>query len=273
MDDDKLLRTLGGVASEEERDPARTKLERLNAGDLPADEVAELERQAETDEETAMLLSAYRPLDAGARERIAADLAAHVPHGAAANVHSISRAAQRPAKGQWRARAYAGAATLALAAGIAFVITRAPASAALPPYALEVTEAASLRGPSSANGAAVPADPAARTRGCNLRASARGSFEVLARTDQPGAGDITAAAFVVHGGSVDPWTGALEVSPAGSVRIADSAGLLRGASELRLVVGRKAQLAPADARAKAVGAAAAGPGWQVLRCAVTQGVE
>ena len=259
-DDDKLLRTLGALGAEEERDGQASKWERLLRGELSPEEVRELERLAEKDPDTAMLLSAHRPLGEDARARIVSDLEEHV----AAPAKPEARKAEVLTHERWRPRAYAFAGTLALAAGIALLVTRRGGPELLPPYALDVSGASLSRG---------PADPSRPAGACVLHASARGSFELLARTEQPGAGAIAAHAFLVHDGAAVPWTGALEISASGSVRIADSAQRLVGASELRVTVGRRDELAPEKALEKARAGASAGPGWQVLSCAITPAAD
>src|SRR5687767_10755949 len=75
-EDDKLLRSLGALQAEEQREGARSKWERLVNDALSAEELAALEHSAEEDPETKRLLEASRPLDKRARERIANALAA-----------------------------------------------------------------------------------------------------------------------------------------------------------------------------------------------------
>ncbi len=286
MDEDQLLRKLGAAAAEADGPAVGGAIQgvddgvwdRLVAGELTAEEVADLERRAQTDEKVAMLLSAFHPIDAASRDRMASDIAAHVtaaaeptskekPHAAPVSLaERRERRAAQPAP--WRSRVYAGMTALALAAGIGLFLSRSGSSAPLPLYGIDVNEAASMRGPST--------DPSAQpgaARGCALRASRRGSFEVLARADKTGTGEVTAAAFLVRGEGLEPWTGALEVSATGSVRIADASERLVGGSELRIVVGRTEQLAPADAREKARRGEAAGAGWQVLRCTITPSAD
>jgi hypothetical protein len=279
MDDDKLLRTLGTLAGEAERDPSASVWERLLRGELAASEVAELEQLAARDEEAASMLSLYRPLDATVREHIASELAAHLAEPGVAITAASATAAStsttpstvarpRPARLQpWRARVYAAsAAGLALAAGVALFVTHGAEPASLPLYALDVSGAATSRGPSASA-------PDTSSGACTLHSSARGTFELVARTEATEAGAVTARAFLVRGGETTPWPGALEVSSAGSVRILDSAERLRGATELRVVVGRKELLAPDEALAKARGAARSGRGWQALGCAITPSTD
>ncbi len=263
-DDDKLLRRLGAVAADvdEANGPLSSKWERLLRGELSADEVTELERAAETDEETAMLLSAYRPLDAGVREHIAADLVAH--RAAPRGIARVEATASVTAPSRWGARAAAITATLALAAGVAFYVTRAPAPEPLAVYALDVSGSSTSRGP-----AATEHQPL-KPGGCVIDASTRGSFELLARTEGPSAGNVAAYAFLIRAeDEPQHWPGALEVSASGSVRILESVELLRDARELRIVITR-AHVSAEDAREKARRAPTSGPGWQVLGCAITR---
>lgn len=259
-DDDKLLRTLGALDAEQERDGQASQWERLLRGELSPEEVRQLERLAENDPDTAMLLSAHRPLGEDARARIVSHLEQHL----ATPAKPQAQKADVLTRERWRPRAYAFAGALALAAGIALLVTHRGGPELLPPYVLDVSGASLSRG---------PADPARSAGACMLHASARGSFELLARTEHPGAGEIAAHAFLVHDGAAVPWTGALEVSASGSVRIADSTQRLVGASELRVAVGRRDELAPDKALEKARAGPSAGPGWQVLSCAVTPAAD
>jgi hypothetical protein len=196
----------------------------------------------------------HRPLDAAAQARIVSELAA--------NVGPAERGAKvlRP---RWGPRAYVAAGSLAMAAAVLLLVTQRRSGEALPGYALDVSGESTMRGPASA------AERPAGER-CVLRADTRGSFELLARPDEAAAGDVLARAYLVRGGSAEPWKDDLDVSPKGSVRIVEPASSLLGASELRIVIGRPEHLGASDALAKARGEETAGSGWQVLRCAIEE---
>ena len=271
MDDDELLRKLGTLSAHQDQDqgcdPTAAQWKRLLRGELSVSEVADLESLAERDAEAAMMLSLHRPLDASVREGIVSDLASHLANERVPAAPPAPEPAEPTRVGAWRARAYTVGAGLALAAGVALLVTRGGTPAALPLYTLDVSGAATSRGPAPPPGAGTPAGA------CVLHANPRGTFELVARTDVTGAGPIAAHAFVVREGATTPWSGALELSPSGSVRILDSGALLQGASELRVVVGRKEQLADEVALARARGTARFGPGWQVLGCAVVPAAD
>src|SRR5687768_14792229 len=181
--DDKLLRRLGALAKDQD-------------GGLGADELAELEREAASDPNAKALLEAARPLSDDAQDRIAGNLA-----------KQMGGAVVRPAR--WRSRAGAIAGALALAAGIAVFVSRSGPDA-VPLYALDASGAANVRGPSPAGSP------------CVLRASALGSFEVVARPHDRVDGAIGAHAFLVRtGGAVEPFPTSIETSPQGSVRVFD----------------------------------------------------
>ena len=262
MDDDELLRKLGAVSADRDRDrdPTAAQWERLLRGELSPSEVAELERLAEHDEEAAAMLALHRPLDASEREGIVADLASHLGSPSASPLPSSP--VTEPRRIPWRARAFTVGAGLARAAGVALLVTRGSAPAALPLYTVEVTGAATSRGSAPAVATEAPGSA------CIIHASPRSSFELVARSDATNAGSVSAQAFVVRGGAFTPWSGALAISPSGSVRILESGALLEGASELRVVVGREEQLAGDAALARARSTATSGPGWQRLTCAV-----
>jgi len=205
-----------------------------------ASELAELERLAKEDPAMQELLEAARPLDDLAQARIVNELSAHV---------------SRPKKAA-RSRVAIAAGALALAAGVALFV-RGAGGEGMPLYALEASGAASSRAPTA---------PAS----CALRAGPTGSFEVVARPNDALEGSIGAQAFVVRGGAVEAFTGEVEISAKGSVRITGENRSLSAASELRVVVGRAAQVTPVGALAKARASSSSGRGWQRLRCTIEQ---
>ena len=109
-DDDKLLKALGRVAAEDAR--AAEKWERVVTSEATKEELARLE--ADDDPDAKRLLAASRPLDDAARDRIAGALAAKMAPR------------QRAARAWGRMGVIAGG--LALAAGLAFLVTRPSAN-------------------------------------------------------------------------------------------------------------------------------------------------
>jgi hypothetical protein len=88
-------------------------------------------------------------------------------------------------------------------------------------------------------------------------------FEVDLRPAAPITGQVIASSFVVHGAEVTPFKGGkTRKSPEGVVHLEGAAEILRGASALRVVVGRS-NLQP-DAASRASGTAIGGPGWQLV---------
>jgi hypothetical protein len=73
-----------------------------------------------------------------------------------------------------------------------------------------------------------------------LKAGAEGSFEIVATPATKAEGPVRAHVSL-HGPHAGPWTGTVEVSAQGAVRISGPAAVLRGAEELRLVVGPSSQ--------------------------------
>ena len=258
MDDEELLRRLGKVAADQAHDGERSPWERLARGELSDDELDALERAALESADGEELLAAARPIDARAQERTVDALASHLaaarPIDARAQERTVDALATHlaPARppARWRARVVVAAGGLALAASVALLFL-ARSTEPLPVYALHASGAASSRGPA-------PAGASADDAPCVLHASASGSFELVARPDDAVQGSLDARAFVVRGGEVHAWEGALAISPQGSVRILDENRKLAGAEALRLVVGRPQQLAPERALALARGAG--GPG-------------
>lgn len=260
MDDDKLLRSLGAAAAAQQREGEGSTWERVVASKLSTEELAELERLADTQPETRELLAASRPLDADARGRIANALGDALANRPAPSTSTASTAPRpssvlRPAR--WRSRVGLVAGGLALAAGVALFVGRS-GEGALPPYFLDSSGIASSR---AGAGMAPPAS-------CVLQAGPRGSFELIARPNDAVTEPIAARAFLVRGNDVAPFPSDLEISPKGSVRLFDESRKLTGATELRVVVGRRGELSPTDALVKARTTSPSGRGWQVLRCAV-----
>lgn len=243
---DERLHELGEVAAEQRRELEASRWTRLTRGELSPEEIAALEAEAALDEEAAYALGAARPLDDAARARIASHLTSRIaPRDSGARVVMLRRVVGF------------AAGAVAVAAGAMLVATRGPHDEALPRYDVEVLQVATAR---RAGAGEVHSS-------CVVRADRGGSFEVLLRAEVPARG-VAARAFVARGDEIAPWAGALEISDEGSVRILDDASKLRDVAELRVVVGRARELEGERAASIARGPAAAGGGWQLVRCVV-----
>lgn len=186
-------------------------------------------------------------LDAGAQERIANALAAGL---------------RKKAPSPWRSRVAFVSGGLALAAALSLVVGRT-SSTELPLYTLDSTGVAGVRGPGP-EGELDEKHPH-----CRLRADVSGSFELVARPDGSVDGNVSAHVFTVHDAStIEPWRGALDVSPKGAVRITGENRMLVETTELRIVVHRSRTLSPAEALAIARSPDAASHGVRVLSCEV-----
>ena len=242
MSDDKLLRMLGEVAAQQRRDGEASVWERLSRGELSPEEIAALEQGAESPDDQRRL-SAARPIDAAAQERIARTLASRLAP------------IRRP---RWRRHIGFATGGLALAAGLLlFMINTRTGD--LPAYELEASGSSSSR--------ALPATPAVQS-GCSLRADSHGSFELVARPPRAVDGAIAAHAFLARGDDVEPWIGTIQISSMGTVQLLDERQKLVGATELRIVLGRADRLTREEAQTLARTTDAAPRGTQVFRCSV-----
>lgn len=232
-DEDELLRALGKLAAEEAR--ALEAYERVARGDASS-----RDEDAVTDRE---VLEGLRPLGPELEASIAATLA--------------ERAAPPRRARSWSRRAASIGAALLLAAGVALVL-RPSREGALPSYTVDVPALATMRGP----GDAPPPGGA-----CAVRAGSRGEIELTLTPERAVRDEVGVRAYLQRGAELVDAAPRVERSPDGAVRLTVPRTALLGASELRLVVGLPSALDAAPQRAREGGA---GPGWQVVRCAVTE---
>jgi hypothetical protein len=217
-DQEKLLRALGAVAR----------------------------RQSSSSAEPSSEASA--PLDAAARARIADHLADHLERPA--------RASPPVGFARWRSTFGVASAIVALAAGIALVVTHGSSGDPLPAYVLVGSGTSTERGPSERE-----------PRSCVVRASAIGSFEIVARPDESVHGEVVARAYLVRDRQLVVAAFVPEVSSQGAVRLLGATSALVGASEVVFVVGRPGAIPPADTLASHA-LPASGAGWRAIACAV-----
>jgi hypothetical protein len=214
MNDERLLQDLARVAREDREEQLERldeRWDRLSQGSLSADEEAELRALAEGSDEIRDAYDAFRPLDADFRERVLHAVvapAAAQPAGKAGKVLPFRRRALWV--GGW----------LAAAAALVLVVTRSGGPGGpLPEY--QVEPGGQVRQTRSED---APADPVF-SRGSRL--------ELVFRPRTPVSGPVEASIFVERGDELRPWDAAVEVSPAGAVRIHG-------------VLGRDLELEPGD---------------------------
>ncbi|MCP3137817.1 hypothetical protein [Pyxidicoccus xibeiensis] len=215
---DKLLRELGRVARERQRAEARDgRWESLTEGTLSEDERRELERLAQEEPSAAEAYEAFRPLDATAREHIAARLERELAEQTAGGTPLLSREplapareAQSPARQAPRAprrglrRLAPAVAAMAAAAALLFVLLPRE-TPPLPGYSLSVSSEQAVR-------AGAPAQDVPR-----LGPGSR--LDVLLRPEETVEGAVEVRAFLLRPGEVRAWTPPLERSAEGAVRI------------------------------------------------------
>lgn len=184
---------------------------------------------------------AEQPLDDAARGRIAESLASKM-------------APRRRAERAWgRIGVVAGG--LALAAGLAFLVTR-PSASALPDYTIDPTGPASMRAPSAPNG-----------NTCTLQPAAEGSFELVVRPSRELRGDVRAQVFAFDGRDHRSIGAEVEVAPSGSIRITGKRSSLIGARSVGVLVARPSALAANGAFKALTGETSSE--WQMLACGVS----
>jgi hypothetical protein len=193
---DKLLLELGRVARERQRAESRDeRWESLTEGTLSEDERRELERLAAEDPSAAEAYEAFRPLDAAAREHIAARLERELAPPA--------RLAPPTRGHRWRRLAPALGAMAAAAAVLLLVLPgKAPP---LPGYTLSVSSEQAVRA-----GAPEPEVP---------RLGPGSRLDVLLRPEQAVEGPVEVRAFLLRPGEARAWNPPLERSAEGAVRI------------------------------------------------------
>lgn len=250
---DKLLRELGRVARERQQAESRDeRWESLTQGTLSEDERRALEELARQEPSAAEAHEAYRPLDAAARERIAARLEQQL---AAEPAPEKPPAAVLVPRRPWRRLVPALAALAAAAAVLLLVLPRqAPP---LPGYALSLSSEQAVRA-----GTPEPEVP---------RLGPGSQLDVLLRPETAVEGPVDVRAFLIRRGEARSWTPPLERSPEGAVRIRGPVEALLpvppGEWTLAIAVGRPGTLpeSPDEVRARVEeGRAPEAGAWRLL---------
>jgi hypothetical protein len=239
------LQHLGALARDQEAE-VDPRWDALARGELSAEELAELERQAEADPEIALRLELFRPLSNEARDRIANSVE---PKAAVVPIES-----RRPL---WQKAALVMA-PLAAAAAIALMLLRPAPLAPLPGYTLSASGGESeLRSPAPRPGPVVLAPDA--------------SLTLVLRPATSVEGPVAARFFVEREGALEPLAVRAEQAEGGSLRLSAPArelfGTHTGDASLIAIVGRPAAINE-DPQALVRGAPANGPGWQRVAIAV-----
>ena len=142
MKDQDALQQLGELAQSQEAD-VDPRLGALCRGELPSEELAALEKEAETDDTLRLQLELFRPLEPAAQDRIAERVVAKP------NVVSIAE--KRPL---WQKAALLMA-PLAAAAAVVFWLSRPAPIVALPGYSIAAHGEQQIRSGSPAAGPVV----------------------------------------------------------------------------------------------------------------------
>jgi hypothetical protein len=200
MSDDELLKELARVARERKQaEPLDERWDGLAAGTLSAEERAELERLAGESPDAKAAHEAFRPLDAAARERIAArveqELAAAAPPRGAKVLPFRRRA--------WQVAT--GAAVAAAAAVAVFVLVPSNQGPPVPGYSLSLAGIQELRSEGT------EAEVARLEPGSQL--------VLLLRPEETVGGPVEVRAFLFQGGEGRAWSPPMERSEDGAVRI------------------------------------------------------
>ncbi len=236
MGEDDLLKALGRLGREDRESEASALDERwdaLAAGELSAEEVRALEREAEESEEAARAWAAFQPL--GADRRRAVLDAARAAHDAAGREEAGTSPTVRPFRPRSvTRRAMRWLPAAALVAASLVLLLRTPAEVApLPGYVLEIQGTArEVRGA----GDATPAPEVLRLApGSRLRLGLAPEVAVD--------GPVEAAVYLGSTGALRRLEEAgLEVAESGSVRLLGTVGrdldLPAGAAELVVVIAR-----------------------------------
>ena len=246
--EDPILKALAETArdrAEQKRRRLDDRWDRLAAGELSADEFAELREQAEQSPEAAEALAAFEPLGDDFAARTAAAIRAErdVARTPEPDLAAVLPFEPKPRATRGRGRLWLGA--LAAAAVIAVVavgpMLRRGADGPLPDYAVELSG-----GNSEVRGEAPPSEEAlVLTRGA--------PFELIVRPATPTAEPLVLRCFFVpeNGGAARPFPAcdSAERSPQGSFRVHGVVGeeilLKDGTWDLWTVVGRAGSLPPA----------------------------
>jgi hypothetical protein len=251
-DDDDLLRALGDAVRAAEHAPERAALERLSAGTLADDELADLRRRASEDPALARALEAHAPLDAATRARIAARAVAAARarggddepaageddalDGGAAVASLAAHRARRTRRASWAALPVVAAA----AAALLWIGRGAERAPALPRYTALVSggEARMRALPAAQTGSADEALPPVRVGAqTRLRVTLRPMTAI-------GGAPIDARVYMVGAHGVMPWPSELQRADSGALQLLlyPPPAPLHGASAAVIVVARTAVL-------------------------------
>jgi hypothetical protein len=257
-DDDRWLRELAQVASEEQQaGEARldSRWDRLSAGDLSAEEEAALRAEAATSEEGRVAYEAFRPLDPEFQARMVQALK---DQRAAATSKPAPAAPASVLPFRRRARQLGGwLVGVAAAAAILVLMLRGPGSLPpLPGYTLVPSGGVqALRGGQpNAFGTLVPGS----------------KFDLVLRPETAVSGPVEARYFLARGGELRPWPVPIHSYDDGVLRIHGTVGseivIPPGGWTLWAVVGRPRALPDTAAlRAHLAQGQTRAPDWQALK--------
>ncbi len=247
MTDDEVLEAAAAAAREHDvlADP---RWPSFAEGSLGEDESAALVALARQTEAGRRALDLYRPIPAAEQATFVDQILAPAP----------ARVPATGARGPRRAAAMAFS-IVALAAGTTLLLTlpaRGPSP--VPDYSITLVGEQTQRGPA----AAAP-----------LPVFGPGSeVDLVARPATATMGAVAARAFLLREGRVEAWSPPMEVSSAGSVRIAGSfeevfRGIAPGAVDLVLAVGRPGSIPEVSVVYPALVGASAPPegAWRLVR--------
>ena len=232
------LDALGELARSEER-PSDERWEALTRGEMPAEELAELERRAETDPEIARMLELHRPLDREARQRI------------------VGRLTPAKVVPLWQ-RVVTVAVPLAAAAALVLWLAQPAHVSPLPAYQLSASGESAVRSDPSTAG------PIRLTPGSQLRLVIRPATAVE--------GDVAVRFHAKQADQIEPLAIEAERAEAGALRLNAPAerifGSRRGTWTLVALVGRP-EVLERDAAHILRSEASEGLGWQRFAVEVT----
>lgn len=210
---DPLLDLLARTAKEMKEDETTREEERWQRwaeGTLDPEEAAALDEAARSSVPARRMAETYRPLGDEFQERVVAALRAQPGGGAEAPDRAAPgrTPAETPPRRLWLATA----ALVMLAAALSLVFLPSGPPPPLPAY--QVALEGGVHTQRSID--EIPAD---------ARRYAPGSrWELLLRPASPVEGDVAVACFLARDGDPRPWDPPVEISPAGSVRIAGRIG-------------------------------------------------
>ena len=197
-------------------------LEAVARGEQASSAALALEARAATEPEVRAMIDASRPLGAAKLDAIAD----------AVRISPAAPAAAKPSGGNVVAflrRASIVVGPLALAAAIFLVLGRGgdKSSVPLPEYTFVASGEKEMRGDA----------PPEKAGALRLRDAPDATFEIVARPATAAGGHVVAYVFAVKDGEPNAVEASVELAPEGSVRIRGRAGQLRGAREVRVVLG------------------------------------